>query len=103
VFPSPFYPGKSLSENTLNSALARMGYKGIATAHGFRSLFSTCANEAGINRDVIERQMAHEERDGVRAAYNHAEYLDDRVKLIAWWGEQVDQMRRGADIIPLRA
>jgi integrase len=47
VFPSPFYPGKPLSDGTLNSALARFGYRGVATAHGFRTLFSTCANEAG--------------------------------------------------------
>ena len=58
VFPSPFYPGKSLSDGTLNSALARLGYKGIATAHGFRTLFSTCANEAGWNSDVIEKQLS---------------------------------------------
>src|ERR1019366_1158513 len=75
VFPSPFYPGKSLSDNTLNSALARLGYKGIATAHGFRTLFSTCANEAGWNSDVIEKQLSHEERDGVRGAYNRAQWL----------------------------
>jgi hypothetical protein len=63
VFPSPFYPGKSLSHGTLNSALARLGYKGMATAHGFRTLFSTCANEAGWNSDVIEKQRSDEERD----------------------------------------
>ncbi|MBA3625964.1 MAG: integrase arm-type DNA-binding domain-containing protein, partial [Methylibium sp.] len=63
VLPSPFYPGKPLSDGTLNSALARMGYKGLATAHGFRTLFSTCANEAGWNRDHIEKQLAHEDRD----------------------------------------
>jgi integrase len=72
LFPSPFYPGKLLSDNTLNSALVRLGYKGIATAHGFRTLFSTCANEAGWSSDVIEKQLAHEERNEVRAAYNRA-------------------------------
>jgi hypothetical protein len=75
VFPSPFYPGKALSDGTLNSALARLGYKDIATAHGFRTLFSTCANEAGWNSDVIEKQLAHEERNGVRGAYNRAQWL----------------------------
>ena len=69
VFPSPFCPGKPLSDGTLNSALARLGYKGIATAHGFRTLFSTCANEGGWNSDVIEKQLSHEERDDVRGAY----------------------------------
>jgi integrase len=103
VFPSPFYPGKPLSENTLNSALARMGYKGMATAHGFRALFNTSATEAGFNADMVDRQLAHEEHDEVRAAYNRAEYLAERVKLMAWWGNEVDEMRRGAEIIPLRA
>jgi integrase len=103
VFPSPYYPGKPLSENTFNSALARLGYKGIATAHGFRTLFSTCANEAGWNRDVIEKQLAHEDRDEVRGAYNRAQYLDERTKLMQWWADRIDAMRKGAEIIPFRA
>ena len=94
VFPSPFYPSKSLSENTINSALARLGYKGEATAHGFRSLFSTVANEAGWNPDVIERQLAHIERNQVRAAYNRSIYLQDRQKLMQWWADYLDS--RGA-------
>lgn len=102
VFPSPFYPGKSLSEGTLNSALARMGYKGMATAHGFRTLFSTCANEAGWNADVIEKQLAHEERDEVRGAYNRASWLADRVKLMQWWADHLDAVAVGAKVIPLR-
>ena len=87
VFPSLFHPSKPLSENTLNSALARLGYKGSATAHGFRSLFSTCANEAGWNPDVIERQLAHSERNQVRAAYNRSTCLLDRRRLMDWWGD----------------
>ena len=94
VFPSPFYPGKSLSDGTLNSALARLGYKGIATAHGFRTLFSTCANEAGWNSDVIEKQLSHEERDDVRGAYNRAQWLPARVKLMQWWAERLDALRQ---------
>jgi len=96
VFPSPFYPGKPLSDNTLNSALARLGYKGIATAHGFRTLFSTCANEAGWNSDVIEKQLAHEERNEVRAAYNRAQRLSDRKELMQWWADRLDQSRPGS-------
>ena len=93
VFPSPFYPGKPLSDGTLNSALARLGYKGIATAHGFRTLFSTCANEAGWNSDVIEKQLAHEERDEVRGAYNRAQWMTERAKLMQWWADQLDALR----------
>lgn len=90
VFPSPFYPNKPLSENTFNSALARMGFKGIATAHGFRALFSTVANECNWNPDAIERQLAHVERNGVRAAYHRSTYLGDREKLIQWWADYLD-------------
>lgn len=85
VFPSPVYPSKPLSENTFNSALARMGYKSIATAHGFRALFSTVANEHGWNPDVIERQLAHKEQNEIRAAYHRTTYMADRTKLMQWW------------------
>jgi integrase len=103
VFPSPFYPGKQLSDGTLNSALARLGYKGIATAHGFRTLFSTCANEAGWNGDLIEKQLAHEERDDVRNAYNRAQYLAERRKLMQWWADHLDALRKGAEVLPFKA
>ncbi|MEY4751361.1 MAG: hypothetical protein RIQ60_3575 [Pseudomonadota bacterium] len=103
VFPSPFYPGKPISENTFNSALARLGYKGTATAHGMRTLFSTTANEAGHRGDVIERQLAHEERDEVRAAYNRADYLAERRALMTWWGDKVDALRRSDNVIPFKA
>jgi integrase len=102
VFPSPFYPGKPISEGTLNSALARMGYKGTATAHGFRTLFSTCANEAGWTSDVIEKQLAHEERNSVRAAYNRASWMPERTKLMAWWAEHLANVAKGAEVIQLR-
>jgi integrase len=93
VFPSPFYPRKPISDGTMNSALARMGYKGLATAHGFRTVFSTKANETGWNADVIERQLAHEERDEVRGAYNRAQWITERTRLMQWWGDQLDRLR----------
>jgi len=93
VFPSPFYPGKALSEGTLNSALARMGYKGIATAHGMRALFSTVTNECGHNPDVIERQLAHIERNEVRAAYHRSVYVAERTALVQWWADYLDGKR----------
>jgi integrase len=101
VFPSPTYRSKPLSENTLNSALARMGYKGIATAHGFRALFSTIANENEWDSDVIERQLAHLERNKVRAAYHRATYTAERAKLMQWWADHLDIKRKGAAIIPI--
>ncbi len=103
VLPSPFYPGKPLSDGTLNSALARMGYKGLATAHGFRTLFSTCANEANWNSDHIEKQLAHEDRDDVRGSYNRAQWIEERTNLMQWWADRVDQLRKGADVIPFKA
>lgn len=103
VFPSPIYPRKPFSDGTLNSALAYMGYKGKATAHGFRTLFSTCANEAGWNTDLIEKQLAHEERNDVRAAYNRATWLPERQKLMQWWSDHVDKLRKGGDVIPFKA
>ncbi|MCE9658077.1 MAG: tyrosine-type recombinase/integrase [Burkholderiales bacterium] len=95
MFPSTFYPGKPLSDGTLNSVLARFGYKGMATAHGFRTLFSTCANEAGWDSDVIEKQLSHEERDDVRGAYNRAQWLPERIELMQWWADRLDSLRTG--------
>lgn len=95
VFPSPVYPSRSLSENTFNSAMARMGYKYQATAHGFRALFSTVANENAWNPDVIERQLAHEERNKVRAAYHRSTYTADRAKLMQWWADYLDSRKAG--------
>lgn len=91
LFPSPNYTSRPLSENTLNSCLARLGYKGIATAHGFRALFSTVANESGWDGDVIERQLAHIERNKVRAAYHRSTYSAERAKLLQWWADLLDE------------
>ncbi|MBN8508539.1 MAG: tyrosine-type recombinase/integrase [Burkholderiales bacterium] len=102
VFPSPWYPGKALSENTMNSALARMGYKGEHSAHGFRALFSTVCNEHGHDRDVIERTLAHVERNEVRAAYHRAAYLDQRRKLLQWWADYLDTRKAGGKVLKLR-
>ena len=104
VLPSPSYRSKPLSENTFNSALARMGYKGTATSHGFRALFSTVANECGWNPDVIERQLAHKERNEVRAAYHRTTYLEDRTKLMQWWADYLDGRKAGNVVkMPKRA
>ncbi|MGL5522689.1 MAG: tyrosine-type recombinase/integrase [Aeromonas veronii] len=82
LFPSERKLTNPMSENTLSYAMGRMGYKGIACPHGFRALASTTLNEEGFDPDVIERQLAHAERNKVRAAYHRAEYLDDRRKLL---------------------
>lgn len=82
--PAPTKNGV-ISENTLLYALYRMGYHSRATVHGFRGTASTVLNEHGFNRDWIERQLAHVERNDVRAAYNSAEWLSDRREMLEWW------------------
>lgn len=86
LLPRPTRSGQ-MSNNTMLYAMYRLGYHGRATVHGFRGTFSTAANEAGWNSEWIERQLAHVERDEVRHAYNAAEYLPGRRKLLEWWAD----------------
>ncbi|ESY23258.1 integrase arm-type DNA-binding domain-containing protein [Mesorhizobium sp. LNJC394B00] len=92
ILPAPTKDGV-ISQNTLIYALYRMGYHSRATVHGFRGTASTILNEHGFNRDWIERQLAHSERSDVRAAYNTAEWLVDRRKMLGWWSEYLDNAR----------
>jgi len=92
-----------MSENTINAALRRLGYTGDEmTGHGFRSMASTLLNEQGWPPDVIERQLAHAESNKVRAAYNHAEYLAERRKMMQAWADHLDVLKRGATVVPIR-
>ena len=89
---------KPVSENTLLYALYRMGYHSRASIHGFRASFSTIANESGLwSPDAIERQLAHVPQNQVRNAYNRAEYLPERTRLMAWWSEWLDAAERRAN------
>jgi integrase len=94
VFPNQHKPSGQMSENTILYALYRMGYHSRATGHGFRSTASTILNENEFPPDVIERQLAHSERDKVRAAYNHAQYLPERRKMMQWWADYLDRVAR---------
>ena len=94
VFPSQQKPLNFMNENALIDALHRMGYKSKATGHGFRATASTILNEHGFTPDVIERQLAHSERNGVRRAYNHAEYLPERRRMMQWWADYLDKVAR---------
>ena len=101
VFPSPRDAKKPLSDVTFNRALDRMGYKGIATAHGFRALFSTSANQSGKwNPDAIERQLAHVAA-GVRATYNRALYIEERARMMQWYADFLEG-KLHADVIPIK-
>jgi len=100
LFPSIRSGSRPMSENTVNGALRRLGYtKEEMTGHGFRSMASTLLNEQGWNRDAIERQLAHSEHNSVRAAYNYAEHLPERVKMMQSWSDYLEGLRSGADII----
>src|SRR6266581_37284 len=101
VFPSAISRERPISENTVIYALARMGYKGRMTGHGFRSVASTLLNEQGFRADLIERQLAHAEKNAVRAAYNRAEYLPKRKKMMQEWADYLDKLRAGAEVIRL--
>jgi integrase len=92
VFPSQNKPSNFMSANTMLFALYRMGYHSRTTGHGFRATASTILNEHGFVPDVIERQLAHCERNKVRAAYNHAQYLPERRKMMQWWADHIDTL-----------
>jgi hypothetical protein len=86
----------TISDMTLLAGLRRLGYgKDEMTVHGFRSMASTLLNEQGYNRDWIERQLAHGERDSVRAAYNYAQYLPERRLMMQEWADYLDSLRDG--------
>lgn len=94
LFPAARDRKRPMSDATVNAAIRRLGYrKDELTGHGFRSMFSTVANENGWAPDVIERQLAHVEKNSVRAAYNHAEYLDKRREMMQWWADWLDGIK----------
>jgi len=101
LFPSERTGERPMSENTVNAALRRLGYsKEEMTGHGFRSMASTLLNEREWNRDAIERQLAHAERNGVRAAYNYAEFMPERRRMMQAWADYLDALREGGKVVP---
>jgi integrase len=104
VFPSVRSADRPMSENTITGALRRLGYSGDEmTAHGFRSMASTRLNESHLfHPDAIERQLAHGERDSVRAAYNRAQYLPERTKMLQWWADYLDSLRVGGEVVQIK-
>ena len=103
VFPSCRSDNRPMSENTIMTALKTLGYNSdVMTAHGFRSTASTLLNEQGWSPDAIERQLCHMPRDQVRAAYNRAQYLDERRRMMQAWGDYLDGLRNGAQVIAFK-
>ncbi|MBN3174392.1 tyrosine-type recombinase/integrase [Pectobacterium brasiliense] len=97
IFPGDRRPTKPMSENTVNNALRTMGYDTTTEicGHGFRTMACSALVESGQwSRDAVERQMSHQERNGVRAAYIHkAEHLDERRLMLQWWADYLDANR----------
>ena len=87
-----------ISRETLGATIRRMGYTGLHTAHGFRTTASTILHEQGFRSDIIERQLAHAERNTVKAAYCHAEYLPERRKMMQAWADYLDSLKNPEDI-----
>jgi len=102
VFPSKGAEG-FMSNNTMLYALYRIGYHGRATVHGFRAVASTLLNEMSFHHDWIERQLAHDERNKVRGAYNHAQYLTERRRMIQHWADYLDSLAEGGKVITFGA
>ena len=101
VFPSIRSTARPMSENTVNAALRRLGFTGDEmTAHGFRAMASTLLNESGKwHSDAIERALAHQDSDNVRAAYHRGAHWKERVEMAQWWSDHLDQLRAGAAIL----
>lgn len=105
LFPSVRSAARCMSENTINAALRRLGFdRDEMTGHGFRSAASSMLNESGLwNADAVERQLAHVDNDSVRRAYARADFWEERVRMMVWWAEKCDELRRGSIVVPLRA
>ena len=105
LLPSVRSASRCMSENTINAALRRLGFgQDEMTGHGFRSAASSILNELGLwNADAIERQLAHVDNDSVRRAYARADFWDERIRMMAWWSDRCEAMRRGGVVVPLRA
>jgi len=104
VFSGARSADRPMSENTVNAALRRLGYdKDTMTGHGFRSLASTILHEQGWPSDIIERQLAHAERNKIKAAYNRAQHLPERRRMMQAWADYLDGLRAGGVVVPIRS
>ena len=95
LFPNARHAKRPMSENTINAALARIGFDGdVMTGHGFRHTASTLLNELGYDENVVERQLAHV-REGMKGVYNHAEFLEKRREMMQVWADHLDSLKHG--------
>lgn len=102
VFHGERSHARPMSENTVLAALRRLGYeKGEMTGHGFRSMASTILHEQGWASDIVERQLAHGDRDKIRASYNFAQHLPERRRMMQAWADYLDGLKDGGKIVPI--
>ena len=104
LFPSVRGKSRSMSDNTINAALRGLGYvRDQMTGHGFRHMASTILHERGYRSEWIERQLAHGDRNSIRARYNFAEHLPDRRRMLQEWADYLDGLAKGAVVVPIRS
>lgn len=101
LFPGARTPSRPMSDGAVNMALARMGYKGVLTGHGFRHMARTLLGELGWNPEALERQLSHKE-PGVAGIYNKAQHLSERRKIMQAWADYLDGLRAGDTVVPIR-
>ena len=104
LFPGVRSKRQSISENTINAALRSAGYtKDQMTGHGFRHMASTLLHEKGYKSELVERQLSHGDRNAMRAAYNFAEYLPERRKMMQDWANYLAGLASGAKVVNIKA
>jgi integrase len=102
LFPGARDPRRHMSDGAINAALARIGYKGIITGHGFRHMARTLLGEMGWNAEALERQLSHKE-PGVSGVYNKAQHLAERRKIMQAWADYLDALRAGGSVIAFKS
>lgn len=102
ILPSNSTPAKPIGHTTINNVIDRLDINGARfVPHGFRATASSILNEANFRHDVIERQLAHRDRNKVRAVYNQAEYAHERREMLQWWADYIDSLKQGSKVIPI--
>ena len=99
IFPADREPRNHINPQTANAAIKRMGFKGELVAHGMRSLASTILNETKqFDSELIEVALAHQEKNEIRAAYNRAEYVENRREIMSWWSDYINKAKVAASV-----
>ena len=102
LFPGARDPRRHMSDGAINAALARIGYKGIITGHGFRHMARTLLAELGWGAEALERQLSHKEQ-GVVGVYNKAQHLAERRQIMQAWADYLDALRGGGQAVALKS